>query len=867
MSEFFDAALTYIGLGWNVIPLKPKDKKPLLPSWREWQTKKVTEDHARKWWEKRPDANIGILTGAISGIVVLDVDGESGRKSLAQAAKGLPPTPVSSTGKGTHYIYAHPGFEVRNFAGKLPGLDFRGDGGYIVAPPSVHPSGRVYEWQIHPLDTPPEVMPDWLLRMLEQKKESSGENIDPLKVLSGVPEGERDETLFRYACRLRAKGMAKEEALALVLQAAQNCSPPFPEDEARAKVESAWRYPEGTETDQLITKLDGLAKEPERVWSKEVIGALAILKKEEPAEYARLKAELKGLVNLNDLERAVNKQIAENQKLRIVEPGEEPEPLGNILPELPLKELRRPYQWTINENGIWQDTKNGPICACAVPVILTQRLKNVDTGEEKVELAFYRDREWNHIKAERSTVFNRTSIIQLTNKSLPVSSETAKDLVRYLTDLEKENLHSLPIRKSTNSMGWVGNNFLPGAQGDIVLDLEDGTAAIADGYGESGALAKWIESIKPVREHHISRFMLAASFAAPLLKLVGQRVFIIHAWGGTRGGKTAALKAALSVWGCPEDLIASFNATKVGLERLAAFYCDLPLGIDERQAVGDKQSFVESLVYLLGLGKGKVRGAKGGGLQTFSQWRTVVLSTGEEPLSTGSSAGGIKTRTLELYGRPIPDEDTAMRIHQETGLYFGTAGPAFVRKILESDIDFRSEYMEIQEVLKTRFSDTMSSHITAIAIVMLADYLASQWVFGLNEDQAYEESVALAEAIAGTLESAAEADDGLRAHEYLMSWYGVNIEKFRDGAYAASERFGMIDSNNVIYIYPTVFEKALKEGGFNPNRILREWAERDWIETEIRTNKRRLKVRKYFDSRISYFVGVKPEVFVDTGGH
>src|SRR5690606_36666268 len=180
--------------------------------------------------------------------------------------------------------------------------------------------------------------------------------------------------------------------------------------------------------------------------------ALAVLKKEEPAEYAKIKAELKGLVNLKDLERAVNKQIAENQKLRIVEAGEEPEPLENMLTELPLKELRRPYQWTINENGIWQDTKNGPICACPVPVILTQRLKNVDTGEEKVELAFYRDREWHRIKAERATVFNRTSIIQLTNKSLPVSSETAKDLVRYLTDLERENLHTLPVRRSTTSM-------------------------------------------------------------------------------------------------------------------------------------------------------------------------------------------------------------------------------------------------------------------------------------------------------------------------------------------------------------------------------------------------------------------------------
>jgi len=396
-----------------------------------------------------------------------------------------------------------------------------------------------------------------------------------------------------------------------------------------------------------------------------------------------------------------------------------------------------------------------------------------------------------------------------------------------------------------------------------VLDLEDGTAAIADGYRESGTLAKWVESMEQVRKYPISRFMLAASFAAPLLKLVGQRVFITHLWGPSRGGKTAALKAALSVWGCPEDLIASFNATKVGLERLAAFYCDLPLGIDERQALGDKQGFVESLVYLLGLGKGKVRGSKSGGLQTFSQWRCVVLSTGEEPLSTNGSLGGIKTRVLELYGRPIPDEGLAMRIHQETGLYFGTAGPEFVRKILSSDIDFQNEYTEIQEELKKRFSDNVTSHVTAITVVMLADYLASQWIFGLSEDQAFEEAVALAEIVAGMLETAAEADDGLRAYEYLMSWYGVNVEKFKDNTF--TERYGMVEKN-MLYIYPTIFEKAMKEGGFNPNRVLREWSEKDWIETEVRSNenKRRLKVRKYCDGRMSYFVGVKLEATTET---
>lgn len=605
-----------------------------------------------------------------------------------------------------------------------------------------------------------------------------------------------------------------------------------------------------------------LPERPQTAFDPEVIGALAVLKKQEPAEYARIKQSLKGKVNLNDLERAVNKQVAENQKLRIVTVDEPPEALANILPDLPFPELRKPYAWTINENGIWQDTKNGPICACCVPVILTQRLKNVDTGEERVELAFYRDKEWHYITTDHATAFSRTAIVQLGNKGLPVGTENSKDLVRYLLDLERENLRTLPKKKATNHMGWVGNCFLPGAQDDIVLDLEEGTAAVAAGYRESGSLGKWIAGVAPLRDYPLARFLLAASFAAPLLKIVGQRVFITHFWGPSRGGKTAALKAALSVWGNPEEIMASFYGTKVGIERLAAFYSDLPLGINERQVAGDRQVFIESLIYLLELGKGKVRGAKKGGLQAFSQWRTVVLSTGEQPLSTESSAGGIKTRVVELYGKVIPDERLAEGLHHQVIQHYGTAGPVFIRRLLEElakDPDtFHTDYDALRDMLWQQASANIGSHVAAIAVVCMADYYASQWVFGLSEDEAYSQAIAMAQAILGMLETAADADDAVRAYDYLMSWYAVNSWAFEQGS--PKERYGMVGEDGYLYLYPTAFEKAMKEGGFNSTRVLKDWAEKEWIKTETRGGEqwRRLKVRKYdpVTGKTSSFIAV-----------
>ena len=128
--------------------------------------------------------------------------------------------------------------------------------------------------------------------------------------------------------------------------------------------------------------------------------------------------------------------------------------------------------------------------------------------------------------------------------------------------------------------------------------------------------------------------------------------------------------------------MASFNATQVGLERMAAFYCDLPLGIDERQLAGTQQGALEKIVYMIASGTGKIRGSKSGGLQTTYQWRTVALATGEEPLSTETTQTGVSTRVLELYGGPFTDEKEASLMHQRSSMDCGWAGPEFVKRLI-----------------------------------------------------------------------------------------------------------------------------------------------------------------------------------------
>ena len=240
------AARSYLARGWSVIPMEARAKRPLV-RWQEFQSRHALPDVISRWFQRWPEANVGIVTGAISRLVVMDVDRQHGGLSslalLEMEHGSLPATVAALTGGGgRHYYFAHPGDVIHNRTGLAPGIDIRGDGGCVVAPPSIHPSGGRYAWVpgCSPDDVQPANLPGWL-RDLATTKSMQGHSRSHWRdlVQGGVAIGARNSTIASLAGHLLWHEV--DPAVVTELLLAWNrvrCRPPLGDEEVLRTVAS-----------------------------------------------------------------------------------------------------------------------------------------------------------------------------------------------------------------------------------------------------------------------------------------------------------------------------------------------------------------------------------------------------------------------------------------------------------------------------------------------------------------------------------------------------------------------------------------------------------------------------------------------------
>lgn len=221
-NEILSAARSYVARGWSVIPVPHGSKVPAM-AWKEYQKRHPTEEELIKWFGSQRN-NIGIVTGAISNLVVIDLDGSDGMASGARL--NLSSSMIVTTGKGRHFYYRYPTDEsvVKNGVRLHPGLDIRGEGGYVLAPPSRHPDGRLYQWLSGPNSEGLGPTPS----LAETKRADSGINGTETtgqrvvlgnqnqkgwinEALKSLADGNRNNTFTKIVGRLHRDGWTPED--------------------------------------------------------------------------------------------------------------------------------------------------------------------------------------------------------------------------------------------------------------------------------------------------------------------------------------------------------------------------------------------------------------------------------------------------------------------------------------------------------------------------------------------------------------------------------------------------------------------------------------------------------------------------------
>ena len=246
MIKLLDAALEYAQQGMSVIPLVPKDKKPLIYSWKEYQSKRMGVGDMRGHWKDSPESNIGIVTGAISGITVIDIDGQEGLDSLKSAGISLPDTHIVKTPKGWHFYYKYNNL-FKTGVGFLKNVDVRNDAGYVVAPPSqatnksyeiLNDNGGVFsEYGVVP--------EEFLGKKPKSTKPTDKEDVEPWvtdALENGAPEGQRDVTAMRVAGYFWARGIQEDILESILLGFGEKCTPPMNQVDIARVVKSVTRY-------------------------------------------------------------------------------------------------------------------------------------------------------------------------------------------------------------------------------------------------------------------------------------------------------------------------------------------------------------------------------------------------------------------------------------------------------------------------------------------------------------------------------------------------------------------------------------------------------------------------------------------------
>lgn len=483
--------------------------------------------------------------------------------------------------------------------------------------------------------------------------------------------------------------------------------------------------------------------------------------------------------------------------------------------------------WIANGNGIRTfGPFGGEILACYHPILPIQRLINAETGKEKIKLAYKKGNRWKEIIIDKGVIASSNKIVALADYGISVTSEDARNLVRYLSDIENYNIDLIGTQMSTSKLGWIEGEFMPyGAS--IIFDNETRFKETYESIHEQGSEDVWLNIVRKIRksDRFEPKIYLIASLASALIEPLNALPFVLNLWGDTGKGKTVAIMLAASVWAYPggSDYVTDPKSTVTALELRLDFLNNLPMLIDDMAQLKDKYSgdFSE-LVYMLCSGKGKDRANATLGLNKSTSWRNVILTNGEHSLVTETMQGGAVNRIIDVEmedGYIFPNGNEVVETIKQN---YGFAGRRFIDAINEIGMVRIKEIQQgflkqIVDKAKELGVEKEEKQTLPMSILLTADKIATDYIFEDGEYLDFDTCVDL-------LKNKGEVSENDRAYEFVLSDVAINMNKFkpdRNGEYKG-EIWGAIERGYII-ILNNVFNKMCERGNFSSKSFL-SWA-------------------------------------------
>ena len=497
--------------------------------------------------------------------------------------------------------------------------------------------------------------------------------------------------------------------------------------------------------------------------------------------------------------------------------------------------------WIAGDSGVYTERLDNQwvpvrIMACSHPILPVRILKNVDTGEERVTLAYFKYGEWQHVTVNREACADNSAIVKVLSRiGVEVTSENAKYLVRYISDCIGMNPAKLLPLKAINRLGWCGSEFMPYAQ-DIVYDGDSDYEPIFRNIKSGGSYEIWKAHCGELRKNLIVRLAFAAAAGSVLIEKLNILPFVLHIWSGESGtGKTVAIMAAMSIWGNPKmgGLVKTMNTTKVGIMRTSAFLYSLPYAGDELQTMKDRwMTNFDQLIYQITEGIDRGRGRASGGVEETKTWHCSYLFTGEEPITKQNSREGAKNRSIEIEveGKLIENGNETVKILTEN---YGFAGEKIVHDLQETDCGrLQEEYKQyFDQICKL---NTTEKQAMAMSCMLVADRILTELIFT-------DEAPLGVRDIKQFLKTANDVDVADRSYENVLNWIAQNPIRFQDpngtDAVNRGEVWGKIVEDEkhpeeppVAVVNKDVLCKFLEREGFDYTAVSKKWAEKGYLQ-------------------------------------